>query len=139
VPGYNGGCVRTRTDHFAEPAGSWTGPCVVAAHWQADELTRPEGGNLMRIVADGWRRALKGASSELRERCGRVEVEINEKYAPRLRQAGIVHRFWLWLQMRIEIYRQTLREIGKIAPRGALYAAKTKGKRGRRSGTDEGG
>jgi len=49
APWYNGGCeagngsMRTRTDHFAERAGGWTGQCLEAARRQANELTRPEG------------------------------------------------------------------------------------------------
>jgi transposase InsO family protein len=49
-PWYNGGCeagngsMRTRTDHFAEPAGgNWTRESMEAARHQANELTRPQG------------------------------------------------------------------------------------------------
>jgi transposase InsO family protein len=49
TPWYNGGCeagnhsMRTRTNHFAEPARRWTGEALAAARRQANALTRPEG------------------------------------------------------------------------------------------------
>ena len=50
TPWYNGGCeagngsMKTRTDHFAEPAGrEWTSEAMEAARCQANELTRPQG------------------------------------------------------------------------------------------------
>ena len=86
-------------------------------------MKQAERSNSMPIVADGQERALAGAMAQLTERRAHVEAAIREKYAPLLLQAGMIRRFWLWLQMRFEIRRQMWCEKEKIAPTGALYAA----------------
>ncbi|MGW8258161.1 MAG: hypothetical protein ACWGMZ_11800 [Thermoguttaceae bacterium] len=76
----------------------------------------------LRFVADGQQRALAGAAELLVERRSCIEAEIFEKYSLRLAQAGMFHRFWLRLCMKLEIRRRMKEETEKFAPRDGLYA-----------------
>jgi hypothetical protein len=74
------------------------------------------------IVADGRNRAVIGAQATLERRRAEIIASLEEQYAARLAEAGLLQRTWIRTKMRRQIRREMRREMEKVAPRRALYA-----------------
>lgn len=94
-----------------------------------DTMKRAKRRKSTAIVADGRERARAAAGPELAARRVAIRAAIEEKYAAQLQQAGFLRGLWLEVCMHWEIFREMRRAREKAAPRGALYATTTAGKK----------